>query len=1430
MSLETEGEAESPEGELPPEEESEEEIAEEKAEEEIPLDEEEVPEEEEAVEPEEEPEEERPPARPRRKKRSGVIAFLAILVVTIILLAFLLQPVVHEPPGEDLTSDDDHDGLTLGEEREAGTDPNDPDTDDDQLLDGEEVHGFNTSQGTYITDPLDPDTDDDNATDGREVLDYHRYDRIETEDYHSSQNAKRYYAYVVQTADVSTEPSNSSQIDLELNIPWTGEYRVVVSGTGSVSFKDLRLNESTFGIDDLASEIIVNAPDVTIRENTTQAPPLIPIRENRTWMHLYTDTQGTEQGIRVDQVTFKAHVGTYWAYFGHFNFTETGQYNLTLRIFLPPDESLIDPIYRPFLGHITSLQIETGFFRIWRKTIDPLNPDVDGDTLLDGYEIENYMYPLNTDPDEDGISDPYEIASGTDDELRDTDGDGIRDGVEIGRDGSFDDPFTAWDSHSANMDGDLGATTTDPNHVDTDEDGLPDGFIDGWMRDDEKGWGLFGQGDDARQRWEGEDFDRDGVVDTGPWNMGQGPGETDPNRPDTDGDDLPEAWEVWYELDPTDATGENGANGNPDHDASVREHSLVRDDSYDIGSTYSLAQTFEATELAYDNLMIWANNRSGSPFNDKLEIILLGTTNDAPDPGIIIANLGVMTVPTGEGELNITLAPHALSIGGTYALWLRTLSGAPNGYLGLGFSPGGGERTGSMWWKNGAQFDQSWGEDADLYFKLVKWGGETQLTNLGEYIVGTNPRNPDTDGDGGGDWPEANVAFRTNVPDGGKTIDEYGSVDESGQYEWVWFANTEYGFEQRIENPPADFMGAWANNTLIGLLTPRHRTVAYASSVSVSEDRSKLFVWKESAETAWHRTFYLWERTGKTYQWSSFSDTNGNGLIDSTVYVYSSSLSQGQAEWSTYPQLSYKDQEIYLSDPFNAMTDWDRFPDPYEPLWSMDIDGDGLANARDTDSDGDGVGDDNEARFIWRPPNYVPLNDVDGDGLDNIVDPDSDGDGVEDGLEYIFYLDLDWDGYRNMVDNDADNDGLPDGWMDGYRYDNASGTFQFDPAFADGIIDPWEGEDTNLNGIFEPMLGETDPTNPDSDGDGLWDGYNISVPIGRYRGFHIGELDVFTDPLNNDTDGDGVMDGTEVHGWDSHIWSPPRHMTSSPLTSDTDGDTLSDFLEFTSRLTDPNAFDTDGDGLEDSREDVNSSGTVDPGETWPFSYDSDHDGVPDGVEWGLPGWDMNTSTTTDPLDPDTDGDGLWDGIEDSNKDGAVDANEADPNDEDSDDDGIWDGPEYEVFMNLIYLRNNDSDGDGILDGNDLWRNHSGTWVEAWYIDFDRDGLVNALDDDSDGDGWPDGSEDTNLNGIFEPGETDPLDGDQDKDGLLDGIELPDVDPTNNDTDGDGILDGYEKDWNQNSDGVGGVNANDTDSDNDGLLDNEEDKDLDGIFE
>ncbi len=62
-------------------------------------------------------------------------------------------------------SDDDKDGLIKRDEKEIGTDPNNPDSDKDGLKDGEEVT-------VYYTNPLKSDSDADGLKDGEEVFKY----------------------------------------------------------------------------------------------------------------------------------------------------------------------------------------------------------------------------------------------------------------------------------------------------------------------------------------------------------------------------------------------------------------------------------------------------------------------------------------------------------------------------------------------------------------------------------------------------------------------------------------------------------------------------------------------------------------------------------------------------------------------------------------------------------------------------------------------------------------------------------------------------------------------------------------------------------------------------------------------------------------------------------------------------------------------------------------------------------------------------------------------------------------------------------------------------------------------------------------------------------------------------------------------------------
>ena len=82
----------------------------------------------------------------------------------------------------------------------------------------------------------------------------------------------------------------------------------------------------------------------------------------------------------------------------------------------------------------------------------------------------------------------------------------------------------------------------------------------------------------------------------------------------------------------------------------------------------------------------------------------------------------------------------------------------------------------------------------------------------------------------------------------------------------------------------------------------------------------------------------------------------------------------------------------------------------------------------------------------------------------------------------------------------------------------------------DGILDVVE--DANHNGVVDS--GETDPDNPDTDGDGIQDGTELGytsadIEPGTDTAFFLPDLgpSTQTDPLNPDTDRDGLKDGHE---------------------------------------------------------------------------------------------------------------------------------------------------------------------------------------------------------------------------------------------------------------------------------------------------------------
>jgi protocatechuate 3,4-dioxygenase beta subunit len=225
---------------------------------------------------------------------------------------------------------------------------------------------------------------------------------------------------------------------------------------------------------------------------------------------------------------------------------------------------------------------------------------------------------------------------------------------------------------------------------------------------------------------------------------------------------------------------------------------------------------------------------------------------------------------------------------------------------------------------------------------------------------------------------------------------------------------------------------------------------------------------------------------------------------------------------------------------------------------------------------------------------------------------------------------------------------------------------------------------------------------------------------------------------------------------------------TDPHSRDTDNDGLSDFFELTTfynyttrpdngyeglKRSSPIDPDTDGGGMIDGLEVNLSLDPLDPRDDDEF-LDNDNDGLTNGQERNLQGFD--------PKDPknnnvDWDGDGRPDG-------------HTDPNDPDTDDDGLTDGGEYLSRRHRTNPLSNDTDRDGIDDR---------TEVELLGTD--------PTNSDTDSDGISDLQEitieynvsfvDWDMDGRIDY-KTDPINRDTDLDSIYDGNEVMDDTPTN----------------------------------------------------
>ena len=296
------------------------------------------------------------------------------------------------------------------------------------------------------------------------------------------------------------------------------------------------------------------------------------------------------------------------------------------------------------------------------------------------------------------------------------------------------------------------------------------------------------------------------------------------------------------------------------------------------------------------------------------------------------------------------------------------------------------------------------------------------------------------------------------------------------------------------------------------------------------------------------------------------------------------------------------------------------------------------------DKDGNKIGEgtaDDQGNVVITPIKPLPEGEITAKATDKAETPntseasdpvvvtnpkDTDNDGVPDDQD----PDIDGDGVNNKDEDtagtdptnpDSDGNGTPDGDED---------------ADKDGIPNKDESDPNGTTVTDKDKDGKPDITTPkDTDGDGKPDNQDPDIDGDGVN--NKDEEAAGTDPTNPDSDGNGTPDGDE----------------------DADKDGMPNKDESDPNGTTPT--DKDGDGKPDittPAKDSNNNGSEQP-------KDTDGDGTPDKQDPDIDGDGVNNkdeeAAGTDPTNPDSDGNGTSDGDEDTDKDGIPNKDESDPN-------------------------------------------------------------------------------------------------------------------------------------------------------------------------
>lgn len=861
---------------------------------------------------------------------------------------------------------------------------------------------------------------------------------------------------------------------------------------------------------------------------------------------------------------------------------------------------------------------------------DPNNPDTDGDGLLDGHEVDNDStlrtppcgedYPIavwisNTaafqdadgdsdhdgpaDPDSDGdsLNDLQERNNSCEPLLEDTDGDGISDYDEINGyavtykvDGVSVPPIIIRTSCNNDDDDGDGVPTRDellnemnPNSQDTDGDGLLDG-------DEYNGYTYSAYGAPIQIGFTSplglpsptlRDSDGDFLTDGDERDQTVGGSdETNPANPDTDGDGLLDGEEVLSNLP------------------------IVRAVNYQTDpADPATCSTTTPTERVYDSITTSPidedSDNDGLPDGDELNIYftnpeIADTDGDGVDDKT--------EVDTGGGAQARDCANGATVIIDDDG------DNIDDGWVQRYFiDPGRG-------WDPATSPDEDFDGDG--------------LSNRGEFEAGSEPDDPNSDKDDGPTIENASVdgltAFELAAP--------AGSEDELLDGEEVSTANgsrtspLEWTSDNDSLSDSQEVDGFLLTSFFVNGLDRSGRYFTNPTAEDTDQDgiddddevfpstTSPVPYLTDGANTkggvAASHTGY---RTDPTR-----IDTDGDGIADGAE------LTPRTIE-STYRDEAGVSQTVTLNNaitaPHQADTDGDTLTDSFELANGL--------NPLDDDSDDDMLTDATESRI----DNNAPFTDL--------LDADSDADGLTDGEEYNGFVFRHRVGPSILVEtlrtnpnsSDTDGDGLDDSLLRDVGSRSVAGYEVPANIDGDGQYDAIDNPDDAVSGTT--AVG-SDPRFRDTDGDSFSDAGEVNgegnndplIPSTTCTDLDndtltsCEEATVYgTDPDNPDTDGDGLRDDYEVI---------PRTLT---LTVNSSNVVVNNYT------SDPVNCDTDDDGIIDSDEEATGGNTIDV-YTMPQGCDNNGDGVLDAAADS--GVDYLDNYVTHPSDEDTDNDAISD--------------------------------------------------------------------------------------------------------------------------------------------------------------------------------------------